>query len=183
MKKARASFKQALKECKDKENQIRNSKLLNNLRNKNYIGFWKEVHSSNSHNINTQQVIDGKNNINDICNLFSNKYRKIFDRKSDSFNKNNNLFVNNKQISWLILTFSKKDISKAISLLNCSIGFDDIHTNHLKLCSELMLEVIAKMFFSFLIHNFIPVNMLRGILVPLIKDKFGDVLILTIIDL
>ena len=38
---------------------------------------------------------------------------------------------------------------------------------------EVKVDTVGKAV-SFLIHNFIPVNMLRGILVPLIKDKFGD---------
>ena len=31
------------------------------------------------------------------------------------------------------------------------------------------------LFTSFIIHNYIPSDMLRGVVIPVIKDKFGDI--------
>jgi len=54
MKTTRSQFKVALKECKDNENQIRNAKLVENLNNKNYKEFWKDVNKSRK--VNDMQI-------------------------------------------------------------------------------------------------------------------------------
>ena len=44
MRTTRASFKQALSYCRENEEGIRNKKLAESLRNKNYKDFWNEAH-------------------------------------------------------------------------------------------------------------------------------------------
>ena len=40
--------------------------------------------------------------------------------------------------------------------------------------SDLFNELISKLFFSFVVHSYIPIAMLRGSITPIIKDRFGD---------
>ena len=70
--------------------------------------------------------------------------------------------------------FSKRDISNCIKLLKETLGFDHIHSNHLKLSSELLHDVIAKLFSSFIIHSFLPPEMIKGIITPIVKNKLGN---------
>ena len=41
--------------------------------------------------------------------------------------------------------------------------------------SKFMIFVLQRIFNSFLIHNYIPADMLEGVIIPLVKDKKGDV--------
>ena len=74
----------------------------------------------------------------------------------------------------IVITFSKADIKRAIKSLKDSIGFDKIHSNHLKFDSELLFEFLASLFTGFIIHSYIPTDVMKGIITPIIKDKFGD---------
>ena len=77
-----------------------------------------------------------------------------------------------RQRTRILLRFSIDDIRGAISQLNPTIGHDNIHANHLKLGSNLFIELIANIFSSFIIHNYIPTVMLKGTITPIIiKDK------------
>ena len=58
--------------------------------------------------------------------------------------------------------------------MNTGIGFDDIHSWHLKLSPPICYELISMLFFSFLVHNYMPYDLLFGVIVPIIKDKFGN---------
>ena len=116
--------------------------------------------------------IEGERDPSTICDLFSNKYRKIFNRCRNNMSKSK---LNEKQKTRILLRFSLVDVRNAIARLNPTIGPDNIHTNHLKLGSDLFVELIANLFSSFIIHNYIPTVMLKGIITPIIKDKHGDI--------
>jgi len=68
----------------------------------------------------------------------------------------------------------KKDVEAAIKEINYSIGFDGIHSNNLKSCSTLFIKLIANFFSSFILHFYMPVNMLKGTIGPTVKDRYGD---------
>ena len=64
-------------------------------------------------------------------------------------------------------------MQEAIKQLKCTIGEDMIHSNHLKFCSDLYVNVLAKLLSSFITHGYIPKDMLEGIITPTVKDRFG----------
>ena len=70
--------------------------------------------------------------------------------------------------------FSKSDIKDGIAKLKCSLGIDGIHSNHLKFCSESFSELLTLLFRSFIFHHYVPLNLIRGLITPTIKDRFGD---------
>ena len=150
---------------------IRKEKLTEKLKAKRYKDFWRDVHNINKHSSVQRDIIENENNPSTICNLFSEKYKNIFNKCKKIFSKLN---LNEKQRTYILLRFSIDDIRNAIASLNPTIGYDNIHANHLKICSTLFMEMISNLFTSFIIHNYIPVQMLKGIITPIIKDRFGD---------
>ena len=70
--------------------------------------------------------------------------------------------------------FDSIDIKKAVTRLSTGLGFDDIHSNHLKFASRDIYEILAQFFNSCLIHGHIPEKMLKRVIVPTVKDRFGD---------
>ena len=75
----------------------------------------------------------------------------------------------------ILLRFTKDNISKAIMKLNDNVGFDKIHSNHLKIKSDILREFLSQLFTSFLMHNFLPLEMIYGVITLIIKNKFGNV--------
>ena len=70
--------------------------------------------------------------------------------------------------------FTRKDVHNAIKKLKCSLGYDCIHSNHLKLSPESYERLIAVLFSSFLLHGFVALDILRGVINPTVKDRHGD---------
>ena len=61
----------------------------------------------------------------------------------------------------------------AIGELKPYIGSDSLHSNHLKNCSELLFDLMAKFINSCISHSYMPTNSTMGIINPLVKDKMG----------
>ena len=171
MRLARSNFKLALNECKENEHEIRNVKLLDSLKNKSHKDFWSEIHRLTNHNVQLPISIDGKYRSGDICNSFSERYKRIFCKPNARFV---NVNISERKKTEILLKFSCMDIRDCRDKLKDNIGCDMIHTNHLKMGSDLLLEFIASLFSSFIIHNFIPLAMLKGVITPIVKDKFGN---------
>ena len=150
MKKTRADFRTALKYCKDNEVEIRRKKLLENFRSKNHKGFWRDVADINKHNISYPTKIDCKNTAVDICNLFSSKYESIFNKKK--LIRNVKLNVTNSKKMELVLRFSLDDIKKSIKALKETVGFDKIHSNHLKFNSIILIDLLARLLYDHAIN-------------------------------
>ena len=174
MKDSRSKFKHALKKCKDDEESIRKQKLTEKLKNKRYKEFWRDVHNigQNKQSSIHTNIIENESDPSIICNMFANKYEKIFNKCKSDVNKH---LLSEKQRTQILLRFSVQDVKNAISSLKPTIGHDNIHANHLKLASNLFIELLSNLFSSFIIHNYIPKVMLKGIITPIIKDKYDDI--------
>ena len=59
--------------------------------------------------------------------------------------------------------------------LNKACGSDGICSEHLKYASKVLVPLLAMCFTSFISHGFVPETMLSVMLVPVIKDKTGQI--------
>ena len=169
MKQSRAEFKRALNECKVNENAIRRQKLLDKLNDKDYKGFWKEVDLIKNSNIKDADSIDGIKDKHTICEMFSEKYKRIFSKNNiaiaaDVSQKRENTYFR----------ISHTDINNGINKLKPSIGMDGIHANHLKFCPDSYRFLISELFSSFSRHEYVPNSLIKGSISPTVKDKFGN---------
>ena len=173
MKRSRKSFRNVLDTCKVNEEKIRNEKLASKLRNKRYKEFWREVDITKNGKASLPSSIDGISNPTDIANKFATKYRDILDKNKKGFSNAEFVCIEGIKLfpRWAV---SGRDIQEAIKQLKCSIGFDFIHSNHLKYCTKLFVEILAKLFTGFFIHAWVPLELLMGIITPIVKDKHGD---------
>ena len=160
MKYSRSLFKIALRICKDNESYHRNRRMVDNLKGKRFKEFWKEVERIRSHNKVLPQKIDDIVESREICELFSNKYRKVLANRQTRNNfKFKRINISNKDKVKILLRFSINDVKKAINSLNAGIGFDGIHSNHLQLNPEICNELISMLFTSFVIHSYVPIDL------------------------
>ena len=58
---------------------------------------------------------------------------------------------------------------------NKSCGLDGIYAEHLKFASCHLVELLSLCFTSFFIHSVLPDSLISVILVPVIKDKAGNI--------
>ena len=70
-----------------------------------------------------------------------------------------------------------KDVSEAVNKLDCnkSCGADSIYAEHLKYSSEKIYTLLSICLTGFFVHGYLPESLLTVILVPVIKNKAGNI--------
>ena len=72
---------------------------------------------------------------------------------------------------------SQSEVTHAIEKLdlNKACGSDGICSEYLKYASNVLVPLLAMCFTSFISHGFLAESMLSVVLVPVIKDKVGEI--------
>ena len=71
--------------------------------------------------------------------------------------------------------FSMRYIKYFIDNINVGIGFDNIHTSHFKYVSSSIFFIFTRLIYSCMIHNFVPSDMLAGIIRHIVKNNQGNI--------
>ena len=166
MKDSRKSFKEALNYCKANETQIRKEKIINSYNEKSKIQFWKNVRQFTPKNDNW--LIDGKTNSFEIATIFTDKYKQVLDNAACHSSYANIECETNRDIK-SNLFFHKYRIIEAITELNQGIGFDGIHTNHVKFAGPTFINFLGRIFASCLRHSYLPYDLIKGVIKPVLK--------------
>ena len=168
---SRKNFKYELKKCKKDVNSEISKSIQDKFKNKSMSEFWKEVCSKKSAP-STASIVDGYSEQNDIIELFKNKFIP-----SDNLgNSENDLIckINNKlssQSDKMNIRISVDTLKNYINKLKKGKGHDEVHSCFLKeACEEFLdnLVVFMNMCFN---HSYIPCQLLKGIICPIIKDN------------
>ena len=85
-----------------------------------------------------------------------------------------NINLSDKKKVEILLVFTENDIKECIGSLTETIGYDNVHSNHLKFKCQLLHKFLAKLFSSFILHNFLPLEMIRGVIAPIVKNGLGN---------
>ena len=173
MKLARAKFKKALRFCKNNELLIKKQKLLNSFQNKNKNDFWKNINSFKTSNINNT-----KSNHSDLnkINEFDIKYKQVFDDPNSQavpthFEDMINELKNSSNEGFHISNYT---LRTAIENLKVGLGWDSIHSNHIKFASYNFYGFLRKLFMSFIKHSYVPSCFVQGEIRPVIKNAHAD---------
>ena len=173
MKKTKRDFRKALRKCKANELSIRNDSMVESLKRNNAKQFWKDVRSIKDNKQTKSTKIDNSVDPKNISEIFSLKYKLIFDDKNC---QSGTIEFNSESESKtsLFRYFSTNCIRTAIKNLNATIGPDNIHANHLKFAPNELCVFFSKFLSSCFRHSHLPEAMTEGVFLPLIKDEFGD---------
>jgi hypothetical protein len=175
MKDSRKIFRQALRFCKTNENKIRNDRMVESLDNGNMKEFWHYVRSSKGFNAQGRVLkIDNETSSCNIANIFSSKYKNIFDDKNCQIENEVRNVENCHTHVGEIRFFKTGLIKRAVKNLNHTIGSDNIHSNHLLFGTNNLFSFLSKFYSICYNHSYMPKSLVKGIIHPLIKDKFGD---------
>ena len=69
---------------------------------------------------------------------------------------------------------SLRTVDKSIEYLNTALGWDGVHSNHLKFSGMIFRTLLAKIFSLFISHGYSPKSFLKGEIRPILKNSFGD---------
>jgi hypothetical protein len=184
MKESRLVFKNALKECRRNEDDIKKNKLCNSYKIKNKKRFWKDVKNLKNNSTKKAINIDGETDSLKIAEIFSSKYKSILNDPAcgivpDNFNILLQQIKNECHSNNGYTRITSYHVERAINKMNDGISqTDNIHSEHLKICSKTnynnLSSFISRLFTSMICHGYIPEEMLLGEIRPIIKNKFGD---------
>lgn len=175
MKKSRAYFKCLFRKCKRDSNVKSADSLANKLLSKNDRDFWKEIKSINN---NKMVISDTVNNVSgevNISNMWRDHFKDILNSSKDQSLKSKVLGA----LDYNEMSFDRfivGDVVKAINALKNgkSRGKDSLQAEHFKNADDKLYVLLCMAINAMIIHNFTPTSMLDTILVPLIKDKQGN---------
>ena len=119
----------------------------------------------------------GKKYCIEIANVFYDKFSSV-----TGTNVAYDVYPEFRPNKSFINRLSTRYIKECIDKLSTGVGFDAIHLNHLKFSSEIMILYFTKLINSCLIHNHVPVAMLKGVINPIINNKSGNHRDLNIIE-
>ena len=169
MKDSRAAFKRALNYCKANELQIRKQKIVESHNHGEKSLFWKNVRAftpkSNS------WIIDGTSDPKEITDIFNEKYKNILDNK-DCHSNDGTSYCNrapNNNDHLCNIYFCENPLKDAIDKLNTGLGFDGIHSNHLKLAGPVFKNLLSRFYSACLRHCYLPHDMIMGVIKPTLK--------------
>ena len=176
MKSSRAYFKCIFRRNKKDSEKKRADVLANKLLGKCDNDFWKEIKKLNYTNNNLPDVVNKVSGRDKISEMWGEHYNKLLNSSKD--NSSREFVVNSVSniSSDVKVKYSVSDIMESVNCLKTGKkGADNLNAEHLKFADDSLYVILTMLFNSMIVHNFIPSSMLDTVIVPLIKDKNGDV--------
>lgn len=178
MSQTRAQFKLALRQCKSNSNKESANALANKLLSRTDKEFWKDVKKLNNKNGNvpTVSTINGATGISNILNMWQSHYKGLLNSSRDSSAKNDVLHT----LGVSNYSFDRFTFDEMCDVIKClksgkSPGLDNIYGEHFKLADKSVHVYLTLLFNAVVIHGYIPLEIMNTVLVPIIKDKKGDI--------
>jgi hypothetical protein len=185
MRRARALFKYSIRACRKRNEKEKSDELANSLDCNDYNSFWKSVNNVCGKKVPTTEVVDSTCGPKNIANMWKDHYEKLFNSPvshSSAVEDNNFVFnylkditVNDQYNEHCFVT--PDEIMRSIHSLKSgkSHGHDGICPEHIKFASNIIAVLLSLCFTSCITHGYLPQDMIKTILVPIVKDKTGDV--------
>lgn len=168
----RKLFKNALNDAKINEHNEVCQSIAEKFSNKNFREFWKDVRKQKCC-IKDANVIDGENRSKKIVNIFANNF---FQGQQAVNNEKENIFIRKFKRKWvnnkkMHMRISAVTLKKLILSLNPGVGHDGLHSLFLKKASDELLDYIVVFLNACFTHCYLPRELLKGVITPVVKDK------------
>lgn len=167
---SRKKFKSKLKECQLNEEKIKMDILAASRSDKNFVKFWNSTKKLN----HKQELPTCVNNSQDqakIANMFANHFKVQPLPVSYEPDTQTELHTQHEPID-----LSAKEVASVIRKMKRgkSPGHDGLSVEHILYAGDRIYSVLSNMFNLFVRYNYIPDEMMRTSVVPIIKNKTGD---------
>ena len=177
MKSSKSRFKYALRVVKESEEAIRADAMASNLLNNDYDSFWTDLKKLNSSNAIISNLIDGTSGESNITNLWKKHFCNILNANTCDSDLKNEIMTKLENIQHTDdMTVSCIDISNLISQLKCgkAAGSDDLCAEYFKFDHKKLHILLFMCFTLFFTHSYLRVPMIETIIVPIVKNKCGN---------
>ena len=176
MRKSRADFKYALRQCRLHEDEMRAEALSYKLQNGDVANFWRDIQSLGKGTSRLPERVDGAVGEQEIANLWKIKFSQVLNSVDDIrsrdefFDRVNQL--SDTDIERVTVTEVRSIVNKFAN--NKAIGIDGIPNEFFKYANLNILIFLSFIFNSFISHCFLPKSIMNVLVVPLLKSKLKD---------
>ena len=168
MQQSRTKFKYAMRAIKRRENALRCESLAKKMSSSSNSDFWKEIKAMNNANTPLPSSIDGVTGRCNIAEVWREHFCELFNSINDSTEgiKCNCVYTDDMMVSI-------QEVDNCIQRLklNKACGLDGVSAEHLKNCGRQIIPLLAMCLTGFMVHGFLPEEMMSVCLIPVIKDK------------
>ena len=175
MKLTRARFKLALRYCKSHEDVFESNALAKEYLSNNTNNFWKQVKKeTNGKMTKSANSINGVTGDAAIANLWKESFAKLYSMHDNSDLLNVMSECNDDDEARVITC---TDVIKSVDKMKCrkACGPDGISTEAIKFGGHLLTVHLTLLFNLFLSHCYMPSDLLKTTVVPILKNKMGDI--------
>ena len=173
MRRTRSQFKLALRSCKKNEEQLKSDALARDLLENNYNDSWKHVKRMSNSKVPPSNVIGNATNDLDIADIWKSHFYNLHNQRDnkDLFND-----VNHKYRSDNNVIISVNCLSNVMCNLKLgkSVGEDGIAAEALVYGGNLLSVHLTLLFNMCIAHSYLPYSLMSTTIVPVVKDKTGD---------
>ena len=138
--------------------------------------FWKEIKKVNNDKMIIADTVNNVSGKSNIANMWKAHFKDILNSSKDRHLKSH--VLNTMDISDLSFDrFKVEDVVTAIRALKSgkTCGKDSLHAEHFKFADDKLSVLLCIAINAMIIHDFLPEAMLDSILLPIIKDKQGNI--------
>ncbi|XP_052751474.1 uncharacterized protein LOC128200826 [Galleria mellonella] len=171
---SRKRFKSKLKWCQNNQDQIKMDIIALCRSRSDFSGFWRATNSLNG-KISFPVNINGINCPKQIANMFKNNFRVTSPLGQQNLQSTTNAC--SKKIVGQMHNFTCKDIEFIIKNMKRgkSPGHDGLSIEHFQAAGDHLPRVLSMLYTFCIGHTYLPEDMLKTIVVPILKNRTGDV--------
>lgn len=178
MRASRSRFKLAIRQCKQDKMRHAADSIAKKLLHKDKV-FWRDVKQMQG-NItpSTAATVSGVSGSEEICEMWQNHYSNLLNSTKDYSKKHDVLSsLENLSPKDSVDRITSTEIRNAIKLLSKgkACGHDCISGEHLIYCDEKIDCILSILFNAMLVHSHLPDEFMFSLIIPLLKDKKGDI--------
>jgi exonuclease III len=180
MRRAKIAYKNAIRAQQVQDNTYFSNELHDMLIQKDMVGFWKSWNSKIVKG-SMSTVIDGSTDGQEIANKFASHFQSCWstrDRHSTDSDSDAEIiaYISRAQNNdFTLLDVETVDRCLRDMKKGRAPGVDGIQTEHLLFAHPLVIVLFCCLFNIMLLHGAVPNLFSTGVIVPIVKDKQGDI--------
>ena len=176
MRDAKYKYKLAVRQAIRTYEDRFSDELYEHLLSKNMGNFWKVWSSKMSHKVLNVECIDGESDDQKIADVFCQRFSEpdvvqhsLHDRLDQALN-------NDVSVQPFMLSVEEVDtVIRSAMKRGKAAGVDNISLEHILNSHPSLVCNLCRLFNLMLMHSYVPNDFGRGIIIPLLKDKHGDI--------
>ena len=180
MKKTRAQFKLALRYCQQHEEVICADLLANSIDSKNYTSFWKAVRKQNNGKATKfAQVVDGCTGDDAIAKRWQQHFRQVYNTVDGDLTTKDTVLsrLHNTMGNTELITVTLSDVIDACNKQKRgkAPGPEGIAMESVIYGGPRLRIHLCLLFNLFIRYGYLPTSFMQSIMIPLVKNKCGDI--------